>query len=262
MSKNRLSHDQKRKAKLKKRAERSPRRESLAYEGNKYKTAEFMLPLFRAEVGIYESFVMSDRAMTDATVASSLEQLIGELRADSLPPLDNANEGTLSEEHDEEDMIIWNIRRNWQYLSETQALPRRADLVGILRTILHSLGIWHAKGVLSQGYLRYLEGFMKNAGISVRTVDEKLEPLPEPAADPLLELGRRWIEARDHAAGIEFRRQAGELFDTGGAKRVVEVCQQLMGESGGSPYLADLQGLALRGHRALGLGGPVERPLP
>jgi hypothetical protein len=262
MSKNRLSHDQKRKAKLKKRAERSPRRESLAYEGNKYKTAEFVLPLFRTEFGIFTAYVMSDRTMTDASVVAALELLIERLRAGNLPPPPEANERRIPADLDDEDGIIWHIRDHWQMLAEAGSLPRRADLVGILRTILNSVEIWHAKGILSQGYLRYLEGFMKQSGASVQIVDNELEPLPEPAADPLLELGRRWIEARDHAAGIEFRQQAGELFDTGGANRVVEVCQQLIGESGGSPYIAELQALSLRGHQVLQLGSPFERPLP
>ena len=47
----RRSHDQKRKAKLKKRAERSRKHESLAYHGNKYKTPEFVPVMYRTEVG-------------------------------------------------------------------------------------------------------------------------------------------------------------------------------------------------------------------
>jgi hypothetical protein len=77
---NRLSHDQKRKAKLKKRAERSSKHESLAYHGKKYKTPEWVPIIHRTEIGIYESYVMSGRVLTDDDVEASIERLIGELR--------------------------------------------------------------------------------------------------------------------------------------------------------------------------------------
>ncbi len=246
----RRSHDQKRKAKLKKRAERSRKHEPLAYAGNRYKKEEFVMPLFHAEMGIYEAFVLTDRALTDDTVQAALEDFIEELREGTLSPLADAERYDMSDE-DEEDMIVWNIRRNWQMLSEEQPLPRKEDLVGILRTILHSLEVWHAKGVLSQGYLRYLEGFMKEAGVSVKVTNEDLEPLPESPPDPLLDLGRRWIEANDRAAGRDFKERIEELLQTGSASRALEVCQQLIGETGESPYLPDLQAMALRGHQRL-----------
>ena len=50
MAKNdRLSRDQKRRAKLKKRSERSHKHESLAYAGKKYKTDEFVPIFYRTE---------------------------------------------------------------------------------------------------------------------------------------------------------------------------------------------------------------------
>ena len=61
----RLSRDQKRKAKLKKRLERSRKHESLAYAGGKYKTDENTPIFYRTELGIYESYVMCDRELTD-----------------------------------------------------------------------------------------------------------------------------------------------------------------------------------------------------
>ncbi|MBV8270565.1 MAG: hypothetical protein JO252_29905 [Planctomycetaceae bacterium] len=47
----RLNRDQKRKAKLKKRAERSRKHESLAYTGKTYKTDEYAPIFYRTEVG-------------------------------------------------------------------------------------------------------------------------------------------------------------------------------------------------------------------
>src|SRR5271166_2346436 len=107
-----LSRDQKRKAKFKKRAERSRKHESLAYAGGKYKTDEYAPIFFRTEVGIYESYVMCDRELTDDVTVT---------------------------EGSEEDLIIANIRRNWRILEEKGSLPGRDDLIGILRSILHSI---------------------------------------------------------------------------------------------------------------------------
>ena len=64
----RLSRDQKRKAKLRKRAQRSCKHEPLAYTGRKYKTDAYAQVFFRTEVGIHESYVMCDRELTDDEV--------------------------------------------------------------------------------------------------------------------------------------------------------------------------------------------------
>ena len=104
----------------------------------------------------------------------------------------------------EEDLVIANIRRNWQIMAEEGTLPGRDDLIGILRTILHSIQIWRSQSLHSQGYLRYVEGFMKKLGVSVRRVTPDLDPLPEPEEDPLLAPGRAWVAEGDEAAEAEF----------------------------------------------------------
>ena len=60
---------------------------SLAYTGNKYKTEKLVEVHLRAELGIYESFVMTDRALTDRCVRSALERLILWMRKGPLPRL-------------------------------------------------------------------------------------------------------------------------------------------------------------------------------
>ena len=55
--------------------------ESLAYLGSKYKTDELMPTWMHTEVGIYEAYVMTDRKLLDETVFSSIETLIGQMRA-------------------------------------------------------------------------------------------------------------------------------------------------------------------------------------
>ncbi len=81
MAKNdRMSRDQKRKAKLKKREKRSRTHEPLAYKGNKYKTDEFAPIFYRTELGIYESYVICDRELTDDEVEAGIERLVIQMR--------------------------------------------------------------------------------------------------------------------------------------------------------------------------------------
>jgi hypothetical protein len=159
-----LSRDQKRKAKLKKRAERSRKHESLAYAGGKYKTDEYAPIFFRTEVGIYESYVMCDRELTDDEVEAAIERLVVQMREGPLPPFGESDVITITE-GGEEDLVIMNIRRNWQILEEEGTFPAWDDMIGILRSILHSISIWRSQSLHSQGYLRYIEGFMKKLGV-------------------------------------------------------------------------------------------------
>jgi hypothetical protein len=168
------SKDQKRKAKLKLRANRSSSTQSLAYSGNKYKTAQYVLPMMYSERGILEAYVLMDRALTDAQVEDALEHLIVQMRAGSLPPFQEAGalEGNVC------DLIIWRIRSCWQSLAQRQPLPSREELIGILRTILHSLALWRSKSLHAQGYLHFLEPFLKKAGFTVTAMGSEIAKSP------------------------------------------------------------------------------------
>ena len=110
MSKDR-KRDRKRKKKL---AEEKKRKaylaESLVYMGSKYQTEELMPTWMHTEVGIYETYVMTDRKLLDTSVFSSIEALIRQLRAGTLPPLPDTDE-IHYEVGREEDLLIENIRR-------------------------------------------------------------------------------------------------------------------------------------------------------
>ena len=251
MSKNdRMSRDQKRKAKLKKRAERSHKHESLAYTGKQYKTDEFAPIFYRTELGIYESYVIYDRELTDDEVEAAVERLVIQMREGPLPPYIESDVITITE-GGEEDLIITNIRRNWQILEEKGELPVRDNLIGILRSILHSISIWRSQSLHSQGYLRYIEGFMKKLGVSVRQATQDFQPLPEPAEDRLLLIGRTWIAKGDKAARAEFANQIEALLRSGDNERAIDLCQQLMGETKDMSAIPLLQEFAVRAHRAL-----------
>jgi hypothetical protein len=81
-----------------------------------------------------------------------------------------------------------------------------------------------------------------------------LVPEPEPEDDPLLVLGRLWLEEGDRTAATQFKQEAEQLLRSGDADTVIEVCQRLIGETQKSTIDPELQELALRAHRSLGTG--------
>lgn len=249
--KNRLTHEQKRKAKLVERARRSPEPVSLAYTGNKYKTDELTPVYMSTETGIYETFVMTDRKLTDRTVSAALTKLLGQMQRGPLPPL-NQSLGVESEAF-EENFIVFNIRRNWQALFETERHPGPEKMRGVLRTLLGSITFWTSPDPHSRGYLHYIEGFLKKMGVSVRKFSQDMKPVPAPPEDELLKIGRYWCDGDDEA-GERFREQLDDLIGAGKTEKVVAICQRLLGETGTGPRMADLLALSLKAQRAMQIG--------
>ena len=64
--------------------------ESLSYMGDKFKTDELVPTWMNTEVGIYESYVMTDRKLLDKTAVTALEMLIKQMRAGTPLPLSDA----------------------------------------------------------------------------------------------------------------------------------------------------------------------------
>mgnify|MGYP007026205134 FL=1 len=76
MAKDRRTRDQKRKKKLNERKQKARQTASLAYTGEKFKKDELVPTWMHAEIGIYETYVMTDRQLVDQTVVAALENLI------------------------------------------------------------------------------------------------------------------------------------------------------------------------------------------
>jgi hypothetical protein len=230
--KNRLSRDQKRKAKLAKQAKKAAPANALAITGNRYKTEELLPVVMRTEVGIYEAYVMTGRTLTDHQVASALTKLVLQMRKGPLPPLE-ATESVKVEPGKEEDLVMWSIRRNWDDLFQTE--PRRSGetLQGILRTLLGSIDVWGSPAAQSRGYLHFLEGFLRQGGVTVNRLTAEGAAAEEEEEDELLALGRAWCLDGDREAGKAFHEFARGLMREGEGEYVAEVCQQLIGETGG-----------------------------
>jgi hypothetical protein len=245
--KNRLSRDQKRKAKLAKESRRARQDVSpLAYEGKKYKRDDLVPVYLATETAILEAFAITDRQLTDRVVRSALERLILQLRQGPLPPEDDT--GSLEiVAGQEEDFIIRNIRRHWL---EVLPWPRTDDVIGVLRTTLNSINVWGTRSHESRGYLNYVEGFLKKGGVSVRAErpDEEGE---EPEEPELLEIGEEWCETGDREAEDEFRHLALEMIRAGEAETVVDICQRLAGGLERGPILNELLALSLEAQRTI-----------
>jgi len=142
--------------------------ESLAYMGSKYQTEKLAPTWMHTEVGIYETYVMTDRKLVDETVYSSIEALIRKMRAGTLPPLADTDE-THYEVGREEDLLIENIRRSWANRFTTESKPSKDKLIGVLRSILGSIKKVKSPGPRSQSYLQHIAGFLtKKLGVSVK----------------------------------------------------------------------------------------------
>jgi len=222
--------EQRRKKKLAEQKRKARQTESLAYLGEKYKKEKFIPTLMHAEIGIYQAYVITDRKLTDQTVASALESLIRKMRAGTLPPL--SEDSTIHYDFGrEEDLVIEDIRRAWQNHFANEWQPPRDDLIGVLRTILGSIENVKSPNPQSQSYLRHIAGFLtKHLGVSVRTVSEDRKSLPEPDDEKLVRLGRQWHVGGDQEARADFFELAAHLMKTGQANQVADACHSLTGE--------------------------------
>jgi hypothetical protein len=160
--KDRRSRDQKRKAKLSKRAQKQRPSGPLPYTGRKYQTDRWVPHVYQVELAIYEAITLSDRRLTNGQVREALVRLIVELRR-GLSLVVSAEEPEVPFIPGQEvEFLVWNIRRHWQLLFQDEGPVSREDLVGILRTLLHSIEAhaWNTGPRL--GYVAFLEGFMRH----------------------------------------------------------------------------------------------------
>jgi hypothetical protein len=233
--KNRLSRDQKRKAKLAKQVQKARARmppSPLAYAGNKYKKDEYLPLVAEAEMAVHEVDVVSGKQLRDRHVKAALEQLVLQMREGRLEPLGDTS--LRLQEGGEAEALAVNIRRHWEAMSEEAGTFSKDEQIGVLRTLINSVETWTSPNPESRGYLSFVEGFLKQEGLSAKLVptDEFDEEGAE-EEDEMLEVGRDWAFDGDVRAEDEFRKMVAERIRSGDAESVVEVCQQLIGELGG-----------------------------
>ena len=253
MAKDRRTRDQKRKKKLEERKQKARQTGSLAYLGAKYQTQELAQTWMHTEIGIYETYVITDRQLLDQTVVSALESLIRQIRTGTLPRHETKPEIEYAVGR-EEDLVIENIRANWERHFANESKPSRDKLIGVLRSILGSIEKVRAPGPRSQSYMRHIEGFLtKKLGVSVKPYSPNMEPIPEPPEDELLTLGRHWIIEEDQQSAVEFQELVEYLLKKGAADRVLHCCHQLIGEESNpsSKVVAELTALTCQARKSL-----------
>jgi len=245
------SHDQRRKKKLAEERRKARQNQSSAYMGEKYKTDELIPTWMHTEIGIYQTYVMTDRKLLDQTVVDALEELIGMLR---LGPLPEPGELRYEAGREEEELVIAMVRRSWADHFATERRPPRDDLIGVLRTILGSIQKVKAPGPRSQSYLHHIAGFLtKKLGVTVRQVSADLKPLPEPTDGELLRLGRQWAAGGTAEARTGFLELVTHLLKTGQAGRVIDDGHRLLGEVSdpSSPVVPELTAVIHKARESL-----------
>src|ERR1700722_1947144 len=113
-TKDRKSHDQKRKEKLAKRAERlADHRDVTPYTGAKYQKQAWVPQVYETELAVYETILASNQTLTNDHVWRAFVRLIKDLRSGAAQPLaDDAPKMALAAGF-EVDYLIWNIHRHW-----------------------------------------------------------------------------------------------------------------------------------------------------
>jgi hypothetical protein len=253
MQKDQKKRDRKRKKKQEEKKKQARQAGSLAYLGNKYRADELVPTWMHTEIGIYETYIMTDRKLLDQTVASSLETLIRKMRAGTLPPLSDADANHY-EVGQEEDLLIGNIRRSWAKHFATEWQPPKDKLIGVLRTILGSIQKVKSPGPQSQSYMKHIAGFLtKKLGVSVKAFTADQQPIPEPEEDELVRLGRQWESDGDLEARAELFGLATELLRSGQTRRVIDACHLLIGEVSdpSSEVVAELMDLSRKANESL-----------
>lgn len=171
MAKDRKSRDQKRKAKLAKRSQKTPLTESLAYFGNKYKNDGLTLCWMEIEMAIYEVDVITEFTLLDRMVTSAVETLVRKLRVGTLPELDDSEE-LIFHQGTEVEFLYQNLCRHLdQNYCEGEDISK-SELIGILRSTLGTIEQKRSPASDSRRYLQYIGSFLtKKLGVSVSKVD-------------------------------------------------------------------------------------------
>jgi hypothetical protein len=159
---NHLSRDQKRKAKLAKRAKKMAPDEGITpYSGRKYQADEWASHVGATEKAIHETIKLSNRTLTNRHVKTAFVFIIEDIRNGSPALLPEDTPPVAYTSGVEVEYLIWNIRRHWRLLVEDIGPVRSDDFVGILRTLLYSIEAhaWHTGE--HRGYVHFIEGHIE-----------------------------------------------------------------------------------------------------
>ena len=233
---------------MSKKSKRSKRRKQAPRPRN-YRTEKYIEYIFKAEMGVLQAAKLLPE-LTDGEALDALRKLVARIRSSGLPRF-------REQPTDTEGLIAWLIVQGWEDLFRSQARLSKRDMIGCLNTVVESAET-HVRKPGGRSYLKFLEKFMKRAGVSVR-----VEPVTESEGEEeefydldrmsLAELGTLWLR-KPEIFGIEdaFENQAHALIADGKAGEVMALCQELL-EQTDEPYIrAVLHTLLGTAYRHLG----------
>jgi hypothetical protein len=152
--------------------------------------------VYTTEKAIYEVIQLTERKLPNDEVKKAFEQLVLELRR-GLPPALAADEPEPALQVGQaSDYVVWNIRRRWAEFFATVGSVAVAELIGVLRTLLHSIEAHQWNTDRQRGYVAFLQQFLEERGldkdIELVLDEEEDEDLPddEPDAPDRSRLGR------------------------------------------------------------------------
>ncbi len=158
-----LSHDQKRKAKLAKRRDKAGPPEITPYEGSKYQAPRWTPFVYATEKAIYEVIVLSERRLTNDAVRRTFVELIYLLRSKVSAALPEGAPEVVFDLADPVPYLSYKIRLAWRTVQQESGPVRNDDWIGILRTLLNSIEAHAWNSGASRGYVVFLENFIPKA---------------------------------------------------------------------------------------------------
>ena len=107
--------------------------------------------------------MLSGRRLTNEQVKQALVQLIHELRGGVTPVVAEDEPELPFAVGQEVEFLVGNFRRHWRVLFNEQGPVQRDDLIGVLRTLLHSIEAHAWNTGRGRGYVDFLSSFLRDA---------------------------------------------------------------------------------------------------
>jgi tetratricopeptide (TPR) repeat protein len=217
--------------------------------GGNFRKDRYVPYILRAEIGIHEAALILPE-LTDADVQAAVRELIGQLqqgRPISQPP------GLALKERQK--LVGSRMRENLELAFRQSGPIANHEVVGCLRVILDSIDAWTGRPLGGRGYLGYLAGFLRKAGVEVRQLSQTeaetylgadvAPPAPkrsDTAHMTLAELGHYWVrrDAEEPELIDDFWNRVTDELDAGRAHEVEQVCKALLGKSDDDVINAEL----------------------
>ncbi|MBI3734636.1 MAG: hypothetical protein HY259_14455 [Chloroflexi bacterium] len=251
MTKKKLSHDQKRKQRLQKRAAQSG--------GAARQTDPLDALRLATEKAIHQAFLTADQRLLDADVVAALNRLTVDVQKGLL-----AVEVEAGQPAPPPDRLVNSVKQRWAEANALAALPRLRAAQGLQEMVQHVAAI-RAPGE-SQSYLRFLQGTMQSLGAGPGAPAESQPEMPARPNDwsaderRLLDLGLAWLRASAMPTWEDFRAEAVRMTDGGQAQAVANVCQTLYGQAQAEPVERILRPLLDAAHARISDGLAENNP--